>query len=68
MVYVECMISIININNGIQESTSEYQNYNTSQILIFDGYVKVREFLDIQTVISINTSLKCIGTRAISSR
>ena len=38
----ECMVSIININNGIEEHG--YQNCNTSQILIFGGYVKAREF------------------------
>jgi hypothetical protein len=39
----ECMISIIKINNGIKEPIYGYQNCNTTQILIFGGYVKVRE-------------------------
>ena len=30
------------INNGIEEPTGEYQNCNTSQIMIFGGYVEVR--------------------------
>ena len=39
----ECMVSIININNDdIKEPTCGYQNCNTSQILIFGGYVRVR--------------------------
>ena len=41
----ECMVSIMNIDNGFKEPTRGYQNYNTSQILIFGGYVKVRESL-----------------------
>ena len=39
------MVSIININNGIKEPTCGYQNCNTSEILIFGGYAKVRECL-----------------------
>ena len=42
----ECMVSIININSGIREPTRGYQNYNTSQLLIFGVYVKARESLD----------------------
>ena len=37
----ECMVPIINSNNGIKESTRGYQNCNTSQIFIFGEYVKV---------------------------
>lgn len=37
--------SINYINNVIKEPTCGYQNYDTSQILIFGGYVKVRESL-----------------------
>ena len=40
-----CMISIININNGIKEPTQGYQNCNTNQITIFGWYVRVREYL-----------------------
>ena len=39
------MVLIININNGIKEATRGYQTCNTSQILIFGGYVTVRESL-----------------------
>ena len=41
----EYMAFIININIGIREPTGGYQNCHTSQILVFDGYVKVRESL-----------------------
>ena len=42
----KCMTSIIiNINDGIKEPTRENQNYNTTQMLKFDGYVKVRIFV-----------------------
>ena len=41
----EYMASIININLGIKEPTCGYQNCHTSQILVFGGYVKVRESL-----------------------
>jgi hypothetical protein len=41
----DCMLSIINIINGIKEPTCGYHNCNTSQMLIFGGYVKVRDSL-----------------------
>ena len=41
----ECMVSITNINNGIKEPTCQYLNCNSDHILIFGGYVKVRESL-----------------------
>ena len=41
----EYMASVININIGIREPTRGYQNCHTSQILVFDGYVKVRIFV-----------------------
>ena len=46
-----CMVSIININNGLKEPTHGYQNYNTGQILIFGGYVNMRKSLYIQVII-----------------
>ena len=46
----KCMVSIININIGIKESTHGYQNYNTIQTLIFGGYVKVRGSLYIHVI------------------
>ena len=56
-------VSIININNGIKEPTHEYPNYNTSQILIYGGYVKMRESLYTQVVIWISTILNHFDTR-----
>jgi hypothetical protein len=41
----ECMESIININNDAKEPTCGYQNCYLSRIVIFGGYVKVRESL-----------------------
>ena len=38
----ECMVSIIDINKVIKESTHGRQNCNTSQILIIGGYLTVR--------------------------
>ena len=40
------MVSKININSGIKKPICGYENCNTSQILIFGGYVKVRESLN----------------------
>ena len=56
----ECMETIININNVIKEPTRGYENCNTSQILIFGGYVKVRESLYTQVIIWIKTILNHI--------
>ena len=39
------MVSVINLISGIKEPTHGYQNWNSSGILIFGGYVKVRETL-----------------------
>jgi hypothetical protein len=36
---------IINNNNAFKEPTHGCQNCNTSQILVFGGYLKVRESL-----------------------
>ena len=41
----ECIVSVININTGMQEPTCGYLNFNTSQILILGGYVKMGESL-----------------------
>jgi hypothetical protein len=53
----ECMLSIINIHTVVKELTYGYQNCNTNQIHIFDGYVKMRESLNTQVIIRINTIL-----------
>ena len=57
------MVSIININNGIEESTCGYQS--TNQIVIFGGHVKVRECLCIRVIVWVNTILKHVDIRAI---
>jgi hypothetical protein len=54
------MVSIINIHTGIKEPTSGYQDCNTSQILIFDGYVNAIEFVYTQVIIRITTILNHI--------
>ena len=59
------MVVIININTGKKEPTRGYQNCNTSQILIFGGYLKVRESLYTQVVIWVNTILTMNDTRVI---
>ena len=41
----ELMVLIINNNAGIKEPNTGYQNCDTSQIFIFDWYLKVRESL-----------------------
>ena len=64
----KCMESLINIDNGIKEPTHGYQNCNTSQILIFGGYVKVRESLYTWVIIYVNTILNHIDIRVILSR
>ena len=52
----EYMVSIMNINNGIKESTCGYQNYDTMQILVYGGYAKVRESLHTRVIIWATTS------------
>ena len=69
LVYIgECMLPIINIIYDIKKPTHGYQNWNASQILIFGGYVKVREFLYTWIIIWVHTILKHIDTRVISPR
>ena len=41
----KCMVLITNISNGIKELTCEYENCNTSQVMIFGVYVKGMESL-----------------------
>lgn len=49
-------VSTMNINNGIKDPTWRYQNLNTGQILIFDGYLKVEASLYTQVIIWVNHS------------
>ena len=60
------MVSIMSIKNGIKESTCGYQNCNTSQLLIFGGYVKVRESLYTRAIGWVNTIMNHIDTRVVS--
>ena len=64
----ECVVSIMNINNGIKELTCGYQNCNTSQVLIFGGYVKGRESLSTLVIIWVNTIVNHIDIRATLTR
>ena len=63
----ECMVSMININNG-KERPCGYQNCDPNRILIFSGYVKVRESLCTRVIIWVKTILNHIETRAILPR
>jgi hypothetical protein len=52
--------------NDINEPTHGYhQNCNTSEMVIFGGYVKVRESLYTRVIICVNTFLNHIDTKAI---
>jgi len=64
----ECMVSTININNGIKGPTRGYQNCNTNQILVLSGYVNVRGSLYTQVIIWVSTILYHIDTRLILPR
>ena len=60
----ECVVSIMNINNDIEELTGGHQNCNTGQILIFGWYVKGKESLYTLVIILVNTIVNHIDTRA----
>ena len=62
------MVLIININKGIKEFTCGYQDCNISHILLFGGYVEVRDSLYTRVVISVNDILNHIDTRMILVR
>ena len=53
----EFVVSIIIINNGIKVFTCGYWNCNTNQILIFGGYVKVRESLYTLVIIGVHNNI-----------
>ena len=60
---------MINIYNGIKNlCTHGYQNCSTSRILIYGGYVKVRESLSTRVITCVDTILNHIDPRAILSR
>ena len=62
---VTCMVSIINIKSDVKESTRMYQNCNSSQRLIFGGYLKVRKSLFTQVIIWVNIILDHIHPRTL---
>ena len=64
----ECMVSIINTNNGIKEPTSGYQNCLTIQMLIFGGHLKMRESFYARVITWVNTILNLIDARVVLSR
>ena len=64
----KCMVSIINIDNGITKHTHGYQNCNTCQVLMLGGYVKVREYFNTQVIIGVKTIPNHIDTRVMLPR
>lgn len=66
--YCECMVSIINIDNGIKALTCGYQNYNIRKIMIFGGYVEVRVSLQNGIHIQVNIILNHSDTWVILPR
>ena len=48
----ECMVIIININNGIKEPTCGYKNCTTNPLLMFGGYVYFLFFAQIENTIA----------------
>ena len=64
----ECMVSIININNGIKKSLRVYRKCNINQMLTFGGYVKARKSLYNRVIAWVNTILNHSEARAILPR
>ena len=64
----ECMVLIMKITHGINKRTHGHQNCITNRMLIFCGYVKVREYLYTQVIIQVNTILSHIDTRGVLHR
>ena len=60
--------SVVTINHDIKAPNRGYQDWNTSQILTFGGYVKVRKSFYARVVIWVDVILVHIDIRAISSR
>lgn len=64
----------ININDSIKEPFLGYQNCSTCQIMVFGGYVIVREFFYTQVVIHVNIHSKaysykdnfCLGLKILA--
>ena len=64
----EFMVSIININNGVEKSTCGYQICNTRQLLIFGVYLKLGESLYAPVIIWVITISNHMDTRVILPR
>ena len=62
------MVLIMNTNNDIKTHTQGYQNCNTSQILVFGEYVKMRKSLYTQVIIWVDNILNHLDTRALLPR
>lgn len=62
------MVSIIKINNGIEEHIHAYQICTTSQMSIFGGDVKIRESLYTGVIIWLNIILNQVDTKEILPR
>jgi hypothetical protein len=58
----------LDIEEMVSKNLPWHYNYGTSQILICDGYVKVRESLNSQVIIRVNTILNDIDTRTVLSK
>lgn len=59
---------IININNGITKPTYGYQNYNTSETLIYDANLEVRILVCTRVDIWVITILNQIDTQTFLPR
>jgi hypothetical protein len=64
----ECTISKINVNNDMMYQTHKYQYRNTNQILLFGGYVEVRESLCMVFIIWVQNIQNHIDTTTIVPR
>jgi hypothetical protein len=56
---------IMNTNNGVKKLTQGYQNWNTSQILVFGEYVEMRKSFYTQVIIWVNNILNHVDIRAL---
>ena len=66
--YLQTNAEQYRINNGIAEPRHKDQNCNTSQLLIFGRYLKVRGSLCTRVIVWVNTIPNNINTRTILHR
>ena len=62
---VECMVSIININNGIKEPTCEYQSCNASQVF-HNGWVSKGESIFVNLSYYLGQDLFYVGLKVLA--